>query len=122
VSGTGDGNGNGDEKRVPGAGFDLRLVREDETVAVEAEPDETVLEAAERAGRPLPFGCLTGACGTCTARLLSGEVEHVRAPGALKPRHLDAGYVLTCIAVPRTDCRLRVGAGVAGELVTNPWK
>ncbi|MFB6206902.1 MAG: 2Fe-2S iron-sulfur cluster-binding protein [Haloglomus sp.] len=92
------------------------------TTVVRAHTGETVLEAAERAGVALPFGCLTGACATCTAELLAGSVEHRREPRALKPRHRDAGYVLTCIAVPTSDCRLRVGSDVAGELTSNPWK
>jgi len=92
------------------------------TAVVEAAADETILAAAKRADEPLPFGCRTGACATCTAELLAGTVEHRREPRGLKPRHREAGYVLTCIAVPTSDCRLRVGSDVAGELTTNPWK
>jgi ferredoxin len=89
---------------------------------VRAEPGESVVEAAARADEHVPFGCLTGACGTCTAELLDGEVRYRRAPRALKARHIEAGYVLACVAVPETDCRLRVGASVQAELVPNPWK
>ncbi|RKD93546.1 2Fe-2S iron-sulfur cluster-binding protein [Halopiger aswanensis] len=99
--------------------------------------DETVLEAAERADIALPFGCRTGACGTCTGRLLSsngnGDADegtpdvadafaYRRPPRALKERHRDTGYVLLCIAAPRTDCRVAVGSSVHAELVENPWK
>ena len=73
------------------------------TERVTVANDETVLDAAERAGLGLPFGCETGACGTCTARLLSGAVDHRRPPRALKDRHRERGYVLTCVATPRTD-------------------
>ncbi len=89
-------------------------------LAVGAE--ETVLAAAERAGLGLPFGCLTGACGTCTGQVVGGSVAHRREPRALKERHLDAGYALLCIAVPEGDCHLRVGADVQRELAPNPWK
>lgn len=91
-----------------------------ETIAVER--DETVLDAAENANIALPFGCRTGACATCTGRLRTGEVEHRRPPRALKERHLEAGYVLLCIAEPRSDCRITVGASVQAELVPNPWR
>ncbi|WP_226004656.1 2Fe-2S iron-sulfur cluster-binding protein [Natrinema salinisoli] len=101
--------------------------------------DETVLEAAERAGVALPYGCLTGACGTCTGRLLEGDgaeptdddtgavtAEDVfayrRRPRALKDRHRTEGYVLLCVASPRADCRIAVGSSVQSELVENPWK
>ena len=92
------------------------------TARLAVGPEETILAAAERAGLGLPFGCLTGACATCTGRVERGRIEHRREPRALKQRHLDAGYALLCIAVPREDCRLRVGAAVQPELVSNPWK
>jgi ferredoxin len=91
-----------------------------ETIAVNGS--ETVIDAAERIDIGLPFGCLTGACATCTGEVLSGTVEHRRDTRALKPRHLEEGYVLLCIAEPRSDCHIRVGADVQTELVTNPWK
>jgi ferredoxin len=94
----------------------------DRTEPVSVADDETVLDAAEAAGVGLPFGCRTGACGTCTARLLEGEVCHRRPPRALKERHLDDDYLLTCIAVPETDIHLEVGAAVQADLVSNPWK
>lgn len=83
---------------------------------------ETILDAAERVGIGLPFGCRTGACATCTARLLDGEITCERPPRALKQRHRDNGYILTCIARPTTDLRLEVGGDVHGDLVENPWK
>lgn len=84
--------------------------------------DETVVDAAEAAGVCPPYGCLYGACGTCTGRLLEGSVEHVAEPRALKPRHREAGYVLLCVAEPREDSRIEVGARVQADLVPNPWK
>ncbi|TYL39471.1 ferredoxin [Natronococcus pandeyae] len=110
------------------------------TVAVDA--DETVLQAAERAGEALPYGCRTGACGTCVGRLLEVDggaaaddrtdeertvdvddaFAYRRAPRALKPRHRDDGYVLLCVATPEADCRIAVGSQIQSELVDNPWK
>jgi len=89
---------------------------------VDVATDETVLEAAEAADVALPFGCRTGACATCTGRILEGDLEHRRPPRALKDRHLQDGYVLLCIAEPRDDCRVEVGTDVQTDLVSNPWK
>lgn len=89
---------------------------------IQVPEDRSILDAAEDAGAALPFGCRTGACATCAAQLVEGAVEHRRPPRALKPRHLEEGYVLACVAEPRADCRLRVGSDVAGELVSNPWR
>jgi ferredoxin len=95
---------------------------DDRTETLAVADGETILGAAEAAGVGLPFGCKTGACGTCTARLLEGAVDHRRPPRALKDRHLADGYVLTCIATPTTDARLEAGAAVQADLVPNPWK
>lgn len=89
---------------------------------VHAGEDEFVLEAAERAGVALPFGCRTSACATCTGKIIDGRIEHARPPRALKERHLETGYVLLCIAEPRSDCHIAVGADIQTELVSNPWK
>ncbi len=100
--------------------LDWRDGERSETLTV--TEDESVLDAAEAAGIGLPFGCKTGACGTCTARLLDGEITHRRPPRALKKRHLEDGYVLGCIATPRTDASLEVGAKIQADLVSNPWR
>ncbi|WP_435334368.1 2Fe-2S iron-sulfur cluster-binding protein [Haloarchaeobius sp. TZWWS8] len=84
--------------------------------------DTDLVSASESRGLGLPFGCRTGACATCVAQLVDGEVEHVRPPRGLKERHLGAGYVLCCVAQPRSACRLRVGSAVQRELVSNPWR
>src|SRR5580704_12408874 len=70
---------------------------------------ESILYAGLRQGINLPFECATGTCGTCRARVTSGDVD-VRwkdAPGGarLKP---DKGDVLMCQARARSDCLLRV--------------
>ena len=38
---------------------------------------ETILHAGLRQGLTLPYECATGTCGTCRARVVSGDV-HVR--------------------------------------------
>jgi len=92
------------------------------TATIDVVTGETLLAAADRAGVAVPFGCRTGACSTCAGKLLSGSVEHVRPPRALKERHLRADYVLTCIATPTTDCEVALGPAVQAELHENPWK
>jgi ferredoxin len=98
----------------------VRLDGSEEVVA--ADPEETVVEVAEGAGVDLPYGCLYGACGTCTARVLEGELDYVASPRGLKPEARDRGFVLACIAVPATDCRLRVGHDLQAEAMGTPWK
>jgi len=103
-------------------GHEIVLSWPDGRERVVARSDESVLAAADRADVALPFGCLTGACATCTGRVLDGHIEHARPPRALKERHLRAGYALLCVAEPRSACHIEVGADVQAELVSNPWK
>jgi len=70
---------------------------------------ESILYAGLRQGINLPFECATGTCGTCRARIVSGDVD-VRwkeAPGGkrLKP---EKGDILMCQAWARSDCVLLV--------------
>jgi toluene monooxygenase electron transfer component len=77
------------------------------------EEGETILHGGLRNGLTLPYECATGTCGTCRARVMSGEVE-VRwkeAPGAarLKP---EKGDILMCQSRARSDCVLRVPSNI----------
>jgi ring-1,2-phenylacetyl-CoA epoxidase subunit PaaE len=57
--------------------------------------DETVLEAAARAGIELPFSCRAGVCSTCRTKVVRGEVEMAQNY-ALEDWELEQGYVLAC--------------------------
>jgi CDP-4-dehydro-6-deoxyglucose reductase, E3 len=73
------------------------------------EPTENILDAALRAGVGLPFGCKDGACGSCKAKVLSGELEQGShaAPALSHEEHL-AGMALLCCAQPRSDLVVEV--------------
>jgi len=62
---------------------------------------ESVLETVLRHRADAPFACKGGVCGTCRARLVSGEVRMDRNY-ALEPEELAAGYVLACQSHPVT--------------------
>ena len=62
----------------------------------DASPGESVLYAGLRAGIDLPYECATGTCGTCKAKLLSGQVSD-RWPGAPGKKYVkQAGEFLMC--------------------------
>jgi ring-1,2-phenylacetyl-CoA epoxidase subunit PaaE len=57
--------------------------------------DETVLDAAARAGIELPFSCRAGVCSTCRTKVIRGEVQMAQNY-ALEDWELEQGYVLAC--------------------------
>ena len=99
-------------------GFQIELVNSDVTLSVAGE--QSIYEAALKAGVQLPIGCGYGGCITCAARLVSGKV---RQPGAtaLNRRQSRAGYILLCVARPVTDCVIEDGVKSHGELYWNPF-
>ena len=64
--------------------------------------DESILDAALRAGMDLPFACKGGMCSTCRARLVEGEAQ-MEVNYSLEPWELKAGFILTCQARPVSD-------------------
>lgn len=76
----------------------------------ECEPDESVLTAALRAGLILPYGCKNGACGSCKAELIEGDVDY----GDYQPRAMSEDErthgkkVLTCCAKPLSKVTVKV--------------
>jgi ferredoxin-NADP reductase/predicted pyridoxine 5'-phosphate oxidase superfamily flavin-nucleotide-binding protein len=57
----------------------------------------SLLELAEKAGISAPSSCRSGACGSCSARLFSGEVDYLRKPSF----PVAEGEALLCSARPR---------------------
>lgn len=62
---------------------------------VTAQPGQTILEAATRAGVALPSSCTMGGCGACKVKTVAGTVVSAE-PNCLSERERADGYVLTC--------------------------
>ncbi len=59
--------------------------------------NDSLLEAALRAGLALDYGCSAGSCGKCKARILSGEVQRTRhSDYVMSAAEKSAGVVLMC--------------------------
>ena len=86
----------------PGTGATLTVRLDGRSSTLTLPPETAVLDGAQRVRPDLPFACKGGVCGTCRARLVSGEVT-MRRNYALEPAEVAAGYVLTCQALPKTD-------------------
>jgi CDP-4-dehydro-6-deoxyglucose reductase, E3 len=75
----------------------------------EVDDGESVLDAARRAGLALPYSCLSGACGSCKATLISGDCHYPRnPPSGLNAAEVAHHQVLLCQAVPRSDLIIAV--------------
>ncbi|KQH79478.1 electron transfer flavoprotein [Mycobacterium gordonae] len=64
-------------------------------------PGDSILEGALQVRDDAPYACMGGACGTCRAKLVEGNVE-MDHNFALGQAELDAGYILTCQSHPTT--------------------
>ena len=63
--------------------------------------EESILDAAGRAGIDLPFSCKAGVCSTCRTKLVRGEVE-LAQNYALEDWELEQGFILACQARAKT--------------------
>lgn len=68
------------------------------------EGTESILEASVRAGLNMSYGCSSGNCGSCKARVVSGEVHRIREHDyVLSEREKQMGYFLACSNTAVTD-------------------
>lgn len=59
--------------------------------------NDSLLEAALRAGLALDYGCSAGSCGKCKAKVLSGQVQKIRhSDYVLGAAEKSAGTILMC--------------------------
>ncbi len=71
------------------------------------DPNETILEAALRAGLSIPYGCNDGSCGRCKCKVNTGLTRQVRhQTHRLSEDELKQGYILPCAWTSLTDIEL----------------
>ena len=80
----------------------------------------SLLQELREQGVDLPYGCQYGGCITCAAKLIKGEVDQ-RSQVALNNRQINNGYIILCVARPKTDCTIEIGVESHDKLYRNPF-
>lgn len=68
-----------------------------------ATEEDTVLQAAERAGLPFPSSCRNGTCRTCLRKVLEGDIVYLIDWPGVSADERAQGYFLPCVSCPATD-------------------
>ena len=89
------------EDAPAGAGASVTIILDGRSTALTLPAGTPILDGAQRVRPDLPFACKGGVCGTCRARVTDGTAV-MRRNYALEPAEVEAGYVLTCQALPQT--------------------
>jgi ferredoxin len=76
--------------------------------AFPCRPGQSVLDAANAAGVPLPQSCGEGSCGTCRVRVLTGTFQTDNR-GMFSAAELADGWLLACQTLPTGDMTISDG-------------
>lgn len=84
----------------------IHTITLDNGLSFACRDDRPILYGALEQGVPLPFGCRSGACGSCRAHILTGRVDQWKESrpalaGKERSIHLCQAYALS-------DCSLRL--------------
>ncbi|MGB6296925.1 MAG: 2Fe-2S iron-sulfur cluster-binding protein [Rivularia sp. (in: cyanobacteria)] len=88
--------------------YKVRLINQDICLdrTIEVPDNEYILDIAEEENIRLPSGCKQGNCSACVAKIISGEVDQSEQT-FLQNQEITAGYTITCVAYPLSDCTLQ---------------
>lgn len=77
--------------------------------SIQCGDTQSIYDAAAENDIDLPISCRAGSCSSCAGKLISGSVNQ-EDQAFLDEDQIAAGFVLTCVAIPTSDCTIETHA------------